>query len=118
MDKKIEDLIYFILKDAPYKCYSGWYKEDYSSTTVTVFLCTNEIDVDYSDDDEEGVIYNFQFSTFSKNKEEAIKQRKYTRKVLKENGFIKQSESNESYETETELHHLADRFIYYVPSES
>ena len=117
MDKELEDLIYFILKDSPYNCYSGWYKEDYADKTVTVFLCNAEVTEDYSDDEEEGVLFNFQFSTFSKNKEEAIKQRKYVRKTLKENGFVKQKESNEDYETDTEIYHLADRFIYYVPSE-
>lgn len=116
LDADLENLIYKILQNSPYPVYSGWYKEDYSDKTVTVFLCNIESAADFSDDENEGVNFTFQFSTFSKDKEQAAKQRKFIKKELKKNGFI-WSDANNSHETDTELYHYADRFNYYVSVE-
>ena len=112
----LDNLIYEILEDSPYPVYSGWYKDDYSDETVTVFLSVTETATDFSEDDFEGITITLQFSTFSKDKNEADKQRKYIRRKLKECGF-KWSDSNDDYETETEINHYADRFYYYLEEE-
>lgn len=113
MEEELEDLIYNILQDSPHPCYSGWYKSEYEDKTVTVFLCNVEVPDDFSDDENETITYTFQFSTFSRDNRQATIQRKYIKDELKKNDFI-WTDGNIDYETDTEIYHYADRFIYSV----
>lgn len=105
----ITDKIYKLLEEVK-NVYYGWYREDINDTHVT-FYVYNEVPDNFSDDEFECIGYYIQFDVWGTNEEETLQTKNKVRKILINNNFSWQ-ESNDDFETDTELYHRAMRFYF------
>lgn len=101
--------IYKILENIP-NVYEGWYREDIKETHVTFFKYA-ESPIEFSDDEFESIENSIQVDVWGTDKEETETTKEEVKNLLLKSGF-NWTDSNNDFESEIGLYHLAMRFNY------
>lgn len=90
--------------------FEGWYDEELNKTHITVHEYLNQ-DGEYEDDEASCIEHFIQVDIWSKDSLEAYKLKRQVRKLMIENGFIK-NDGQDFYEVQTKIYHKGIRFTY------
>lgn len=105
----ILELVSTVLTSLEIPVIYGWHDESLNQSHITFLEFDNEDD-NYSDDEATSTNHYIQIDIWTKDAVEAQMLKKQIKRLLKSNEFLYQNGADQ-YENDTELWHIAQRFL-------